>query len=63
MPQLRRNCACVQYPATASPAVPGTTGERYFGVSQSGVIFYSTSGPVQFDAEGQAMGDAAPVGR
>jgi len=49
--------------ATASPAVPGTTGDRYFGATQSGVIYYSTTGPVQFDAEGEPLGDAAPVGR
>ena len=48
--------------ATASPAVPETTGDRYFGTNQSGVIFYSLSGPVQFDAEGEVTGDAVPVG-
>jgi hypothetical protein len=36
--------------ATAFPATPGTTGDRYFFINQSGVIFYGTS-PFDVDPE------------
>ena len=33
--------------ATADPEEPGVTGMRFFYVDQSGVVFYSTRGPIQ----------------
>lgn len=33
--------------AIARPAVPGTTGDRYFYTDQSGMIYYSTQEPPQ----------------
>ncbi len=36
--------------ATASPQLPGTTGDRYFFTNQAGVIFYSTA-PFEVDPE------------
>ena len=35
--------------ATADPAVPGTTGDRYFAVNHAGVIFYSVEAPIPLD--------------
>ena len=48
--------------ATATPAVPGTTGVRYFGTNHTGVIYVSRTAPVRFDAEGEVLGDAVPLG-
>jgi len=36
-----------QWFATADPTEPGETGMRFFYVDQSGVIYYSTRGPIQ----------------
>lgn len=52
-----------RWSAWANPAVPGTTGGRYFATNQTGVIWYSKTAPVQLDAQGEPMGDAAVVGR
>jgi hypothetical protein len=50
--------------ATARPAVPGTTGERYFCTNQSGVIFYRLTAPFPMnDDDCQIPKDALPVGR
>lgn len=38
--------------ATASPTVPGTTGDRHFGGNMKGLIFFSTEGPVVFQPDG-----------
>jgi hypothetical protein len=35
--------------AVAEPAVPGTTGDRYFATNHEGAIFYTTSGPIPFN--------------
>lgn len=34
----------------ANPAVPGTTGDRYFGGNMAGLIFFNASQPVTFSA-------------
>lgn len=35
--------------ATANPAVPGVTGDRCFAINQTGVVFYTTTGPILLD--------------
>jgi len=42
--------------ATANPVSPGTTGDRYYGTNQSGVIFYSEVGPLEPTSECQPRG-------
>jgi hypothetical protein len=50
--------------ATAEPAIPGTTGDRYFATNQEGVIFYTTSGPFRFNLDDCGIpSEAIPVGR
>jgi hypothetical protein len=54
--------------ATATPAAPQTTGDRYFATNHSGVIYYSDLGPFSPDASCEIPGngsppDARPVGR
>jgi hypothetical protein len=33
----------------ANPTIPGTSGERSFATNQTGVIFYTTAGPLSID--------------
>ena len=40
--------------ATASPAEPGVTGNRYFGINMSGQLFDSLTGPVRFYPDGSS---------
>jgi len=54
--------------ATASPAAPGSTGDRWFATNHSGVVYCSDLGPFSCDASCQIPGngspsDARPVGR
>lgn len=35
--------------ADAQPSVPGSTGNRYFALNQSGVILYATTVPISVD--------------
>jgi hypothetical protein len=49
--------------ATASPEVPGSTGDRYFGVDSTGVVFYSTETPIPLTADCTIGSDFTPVGR
>ncbi len=55
---------------TASPAVPETTGDRYFATNHQGVTFYSATAPIPMNnrdcsmpADRLASGDIRPVGR
>lgn len=48
---------------TARPLEPGRTGDRYFMVTSSGVIYYSTERPFEFNDECNAPDGARPVGR
>ena len=36
--------------ATAGPALPGTTGDRYFCANHEGVTFYTSSGPFKLNS-------------
>jgi hypothetical protein len=56
--------------ATAEPAAPGTTGDRYFATNHEGVIWYSNTAPIALDDEGCVIdqarvtsGDIRPVGK
>lgn len=49
--------------AVANPAVPGTTGDRYFAVDQSGVVYYSLTTPFQIGPSYQIPPGATPLGR
>lgn len=40
--------------ATAEPIKPGVTGGRYFGANMAGLIFFSSTGPVRFNADGSS---------
>jgi hypothetical protein len=40
--------------ATASPKVPGTTGDRHFGANMAGLIFFNSEGPVVFQPDGSS---------
>ena len=40
--------------ANANPAIPGTTGDRYFGANMSGLIFFNSERPVQFSPDGSS---------
>ncbi|HBP17193.1 MAG TPA: hypothetical protein DEA08_05270, partial [Planctomycetes bacterium] len=49
--------------ATAVPAVPGTTGDRYFATNQLGVIYYALA-PIPVDpATGQPPEGTLLVGQ
>lgn len=49
--------------AAAGPAIPGTTGKRWF-FANGGVIYYSVEGPIRFDrATCAALGSVVPIGR
>lgn len=41
--------------ATAAPAVPGTTGGRYFAIDRDGVIYFSNEAPIAVDPATCAM--------
>jgi prepilin-type N-terminal cleavage/methylation domain-containing protein len=50
--------------ATARPALPGTTGDRYFCVNQEGVIFYTNFQPFALNSATCARPSGVqPVGR
>lgn len=50
--------------AIADPLVPGETGLRFFYVDQSGVIYYSTKGPIQGPLDPNALPlGVLPLGR
>ncbi len=52
--------------AVASPAVPQTTGDRFFATNHEGVIFYSAKSPILLNDAcemPQNRPDVAPVGR
>jgi prepilin-type N-terminal cleavage/methylation domain-containing protein len=36
--------------ATANPAVPGTTGDRYFATNQAGVVFYTQTATITLNS-------------
>lgn len=40
--------------ANAQPVVAGTTGDRYFGGNMAGLIFFNSTGPVTFAADGSS---------
>ena len=46
--------------AQGQPSVPNTTGDRYFYTDHTGVIFYTTTGPISSNGEGGADGGTAP---
>ena len=48
---------------TASPAVPGTTGDRFFRTDSGGSLLYRTSGPFPLDVDAPPPSDARPLGR
>jgi hypothetical protein len=53
-----------QWFATADPVTPGLSGARYFYADQSGVIYYSTEGPIQGPLDFKKMPPGVlPVGR
>ena len=50
--------------ATASPAVPGVTGDRYFATNHEGVTYYTASGPFVLNSvDCQMPPNVQPVGR
>jgi hypothetical protein len=50
--------------ATASPAEPGVTGNRYFCTNSAGIIFYTTTGPFSLNTTDCAIpANAVPTGR
>ena len=50
--------------ATARPAVPGTTGDRFFATNHEGVIYYNATGPFVLNTDDCTMpANAVPVGR
>lgn len=49
--------------ATADPASPGVTGDRYFATNHSGVIYYSTTKPFTITPDSSLPTDAIPLGR
>jgi hypothetical protein len=56
--------------ATAEPAKPGTTGDRYFATNHEGITYYSSSAPIPMNttdcsmpADRLASGDIRIVGR
>ena len=46
--------------ADGVPSVVTTTGDRYFYTDHTGVIFYTTTGPISSNGEGGADGGTAP---
>lgn len=53
-----------QWAATASPLVPGTTGQRYFCCDPEGVIYCRLDRPFELTAEAKLVLEGAnPVGR
>ena len=40
--------------AAASPLEPGVTGQRSFGISMTGAIYVSETGPVRFNPDGSS---------
>jgi hypothetical protein len=49
--------------AVANPAVPGTTGDRYFVTNQAGIIYYSTTTPFVLTPDCAIPAHAVPLGR
>ena len=49
--------------ATATPAVPGTTGDRYFMTNHSGVIYFALDRPFAADPDAPLPEGALAVGR
>ena len=50
--------------ATANPAVPTTTGDRYFATNQAGVVFYTQSASIALNnTDCQVPGILLPVGK
>jgi hypothetical protein len=49
--------------ATARPALPGTTGDRYFAINHEGVIFYSATTPFTLNDACEIPPGVNPVGR
>ena len=50
--------------ATAAPLTPGTTGDRYFAINHEGVVYYTSTAPIEVDPASCAMPDGVqPVGR
>lgn len=54
--------------ATADPAVPSTTGDRWFAVNHAGIVYYSDLGPIDLDTGACELPptgrpDVRPVGR
>jgi hypothetical protein len=59
-----RDAGLPRFAATADPQTPGTTGDRYFGVDETGAIYYSVGRPfsVQNGVLTKPAG-ASPLGR
>lgn len=55
----------LRWAAAADPAIPGVTGERYFFVDHTGVVYYGTTGPAPLEPTGAATPAPGwkPVGR
>jgi hypothetical protein len=50
--------------ATASPAAPGKSGDRWFVVNQDGTVYYGIQGPLEVDPATCAIPEGLqPVGR
>ncbi|HBP22495.1 MAG TPA: hypothetical protein DEA08_32540 [Planctomycetes bacterium] len=49
--------------ATASPIEPGVTGERHFATNHSGVTWYRTDKPFEFDLDQCEVKGGTPLGR
>ncbi|MEZ6186436.1 MAG: prepilin-type N-terminal cleavage/methylation domain-containing protein [Planctomycetota bacterium] len=50
--------------ATANPAVPGTTGDRYFCTNQAGVIYYTSNASIAMNSTTCAIpATVLPVGK
>jgi hypothetical protein len=48
--------------ATADPAAPGVTGDRYFATNQDGIIYYSTTAPFTITPDATFPTDALRLG-
>ena len=51
------------YTAVANPAVPHTTGNRYFLASSDGVVYYTTSAPFEVKPGDPLPAHAFEVGK
>ena len=48
--------------ATCDPVVQGSTGDRYFGTNQGGVIYFSNTGTVTFQNTDNAINNGTAIG-